>query len=141
MSSIQAAETRADPADFYAQFSNAAAGAGKDIQEFMRMMRDERAKEIFDQVKKSKEADGEGIEVWRVTEHEEWLDVKKEVKAEELNEEGEEPGDGVGNQPENRKKVVGGFRAAHPAIEVDLAEIVTVNSPIRAGLVAVADAL
>ena len=125
--SIHAAETTADPAEFYAQFSNAAAGAGKDIQEFMWMMRDERAKEVFDQVKKSRDADGEGIEVWRVTEHEDWLDVKKEVKIEELDNEGDGPEQGAGHQPEDRKMIVESFQAAHPAIEVDHGEIITVR--------------
>ena len=94
----------------------------------MRMMRDEHANEVFDQVKRSKGADGEGIEVWRVTEHEDWLDVKKEIKGEDIDTEGDELGQGTDPQPEDRKKVVESFRAAHPAIEVDLAGNITVGS-------------
>ena len=91
-------------------------------------MRDERAKELFEDVRKSREADGEGIEGWRVTEHEDWLDVKKEVKGEELDGDVGEPEQTDGGQPEDRGKIVENFRAAHPGIEIDLADVVTVGS-------------
>ena len=97
----------------------------------MHMMRDERAKEVFEQVKKSREADGEGIEGWRVTEHEDWLDVKTEVKVEELGSDIEEPEQTVGDQPEDRGKIVESFRVAHPGIEVNLADVIMVGILVR----------
>jgi len=69
--------------------------------------------------------------VWRVTEHEDWLDAKKDIKADELNKEGEELDQGNGNQPEDRQKVVEGFRAEHSAIDVDLSDVIKVSYTIQ----------
>ena len=91
------------------------------------MMRDERAREMFEQVRKSREGDGEKIEGWRVTEHEDWLDVKRELKMEELDGDVDEPLRVDVAQPEDPVKVVESFRTAHPDIEVDLADVTKVS--------------
>ena len=95
------------------------------------MMSDEQAKEIFGQVRKSKEADGEGIEGWKVTEHEDWLDVRKEVKAEELASDVEEPQRVDGGRPEDREKIIESFRATHSGVEVDLSDPIMARSVLH----------
>lgn len=126
VTSIQLATSTLEPAEFYAQFAYAATAAGKDIKEFMHMMSDNRAKEIFEQINKSREADGEGIDGWRVTEHEDWLDIKK-VPKDEVDSDEDMEGQGNPIKVEGREKVVAAFRAAHPDIEVLLRDLVTVS--------------
>ena len=91
------------------------------------MMGNDWAKEVFEQVKKSREADGEAIEGWRVTEHEDWLDVKKEAKDEEMDGAEEMEEHRTEGHTEDRERVVEAFRTAHPEIGVHLGDVVTVS--------------
>ena len=93
------------------------------------MMRDERATEVWEMVRKSREeGGGDGVEVWRVGEHEGWLDVGGVVKGEE--EAGEEKETG-GMAEEEREKVVEAFRREHGGWEVEVGvEGVTVSSSL-----------
>lgn len=127
VTSLQIAEITPDPAELYAQFSYAATTAGKDIKDFMLMMGDTRAKDLFEQINKSREEDREGIGGWRVTEHEDWLDTKVELKGEMFNDEdGKEQGSGF--SAGDREKIVEAFKMVHPSIEVALGDVITVSA-------------
>ena len=89
----------------------------------MQMMGDERSKEVLEHAKQSKEGDEEGIEGWRITEHGDWLDVKKE-EAQDVEMREDEPieeqaADGGGEDP---MKVMKKFKEGHPGIEVIVKE-------------------
>ena len=91
------------------------------------MMGDNRAKNLFEQINKSREKDGEGIGGWRVTEHENWLDTKVEPKGEMFNDEDVKE-QGGGPSAEDREKIVEAFNLVHPGIEVALGDAITVSA-------------
>lgn len=107
----------------YSNFSHAALGAGQDIKELKELIEAERSREVFEKAKESREKDPEGITGWRVTEHDGWMNVKKEDDNEGL---GVEPLDeqvdentGTGER-EDMFKVLATFTEAHPGIEASL---------------------
>lgn len=92
----------------------------------MRMMGDEQAKQLFDQVRQSRESNEEGITGWMVTEHEDWLDVNKAVKRDRSGEKREETVQR--DVVQDPSKIVEDFKAAHPDVEVTLGDVIKVGA-------------
>lgn len=65
------------PEELYSGFTTQAEAANNDIREFIKLLKDERTKQAFEQVKSSRERDSENIKAWRFTEHANWLTIPK----------------------------------------------------------------
>lgn len=112
------------PDQLHSNFAQAANGAAQGIKRFTQMVEDSRTKEVMDKAKESRMKDGESITAWKVTEHEDWLDVKMEDgndSAEIEEEEGAaEASDGPNIKDVNA--VLEKFRSIHVSIEALLDE-------------------
>lgn len=64
------------PDHLYHRFSQAALLGGKDIKDFTSLLRDARSQQVFDRARDSKAKSIDGIEGWKVTEHEDWLNAR-----------------------------------------------------------------
>ncbi|CAL8581366.1 hypothetical protein XPA_007065 [Xanthoria parietina] len=64
------------PEDLYNDFARNVNRTQADVQELTRLVRSERSKEIFERAAESRAQNGGDIRGWRVTEHEDWLDVR-----------------------------------------------------------------
>jgi len=64
------------PDQLYYNFSQAALSGGKDIKDFTSLLRDAKFQHVFDLTRDSKAKSIEGIECWKVTEHEDWLNAR-----------------------------------------------------------------
>lgn len=85
---------------------------------FQNLMKDPRSKAILDQAQKSRGESSDGITVWRVTDHPDWLEVEKEASLKHSPNEMEE-----GNKDENAVKeddyraALKIFEANHPTVK------------------------
>jgi len=80
----------AQPDLLHAYFTQAAKSAAKDLKDFKQLMDDVRSKDALEQARASRARDNEGISGWLVTEHDDWLDVKKEDSNDDLDMAGNE---------------------------------------------------
>ncbi|KAL8804853.1 MAG: hypothetical protein Q9182_002347 [Xanthomendoza sp. 2 TL-2023] len=67
---------QASPEELYMSFASNATTIKSDIQDFTRLVHDDGSKELFRKAAESRLQNSEDIRGWRVTEHEEWLDVR-----------------------------------------------------------------
>lgn len=115
----------ATPDLLHSNFSRAAIGAAQDIKSFTQLMEDGRSTEVIEMANESRAKNGEGIVGWKVTEYEDWLDVKKEDACGGTNVEKEalsmiEAGSGPG--VEELRAGLDRFRQIHAGIEASLDE-------------------
>ncbi|KAK2628484.1 hypothetical protein QTJ16_001587 [Diplocarpon rosae] len=61
------------PEALFRGFSDSANLANQEVQEFRRLMTDEKSVEVMEQARRSRAANPRGIKPWRVTEHSDWL--------------------------------------------------------------------
>ncbi|PBP17570.1 hypothetical protein BUE80_DR011685 [Diplocarpon rosae] len=61
------------PESLFRGFSDSANIANQEVQEFRRLMTDQKSVEVMEQARKSRAANPKGIKPWRVTEHPDWL--------------------------------------------------------------------
>ena len=111
------------PDQLHSNFSQAANGAAQAIKHFTHLVEDSRTKEIMEKAKDSRTKNGEGITSWKVTEHEDWLDVKQEDGNGHVDKEEEaaaEAGDGPSVKDVNA--TLEKFRSAHAGVEASLDE-------------------
>ncbi|MCJ1467629.1 hypothetical protein MMC07_006254 [Pseudocyphellaria aurata] len=66
---------KSSPEALYGNFSRAATGAFKDIEEFSGIIDDPRNRSILERARISRAENSEGITGWKVTEHKNWLDM------------------------------------------------------------------
>ncbi|KAL8813565.1 MAG: hypothetical protein Q9200_000174 [Gallowayella weberi] len=67
---------KSSPEELYMSFASNATTIKSDIQDFTRLVHDDGSKELFRKAAESRLQNSEDIRGWRVTEHEEWLDVR-----------------------------------------------------------------
>lgn len=72
------------PEQLHSHFAQAATGAAQDIKSFAQTMEDARSKDVMEKARESRTNNPEEISAWLVTEHEDWLDVKKEGASEDI---------------------------------------------------------
>ena len=65
------------PEQLYTRFTVQAETANDDIRDFIKLLKDDRTKNAFEQVKSSRGRDGENIKAWRFSEHANWLTIPK----------------------------------------------------------------
>lgn len=88
---------------------------------FQNLMKDPRNKAILAQAQKSRGQSSDGITVWRVTDHPDWLEVEKEASLKDSPIEMEE-----GNKDENAAKeedyraALRKFEANHPTLKASI---------------------
>lgn len=88
---------------------------------FQNLMKDPRSKEILDQAQKSRGGSSDGITVWRVTDHPNWLDVEKEASLKQSPNEIEEGNNGANAVKEEDYRVaLKIFEANHPAVKASI---------------------
>ncbi|OWP02606.1 hypothetical protein B2J93_6439 [Marssonina coronariae] len=64
---------QSSPEALFRNFSDSANMANQEVQEFRRLMTDEKSIEVMEQARRSRAEDPKGIKPWRVTEHPDWL--------------------------------------------------------------------
>ncbi|KAL8728345.1 MAG: hypothetical protein Q9166_005488 [cf. Caloplaca sp. 2 TL-2023] len=64
------------PEELYNTFATNVTTTKADVQGFARLFRDDESKELFKRAAESRAQNSENIRGWRVTEHEDWLDVR-----------------------------------------------------------------
>ena len=88
---------------------------------FQNIMKDPRSKEILDQAQKSRGESSDGITVWRVTDHPNWLDVEKEASLKQsLNELEDGNNDANAVRDEDYHVALKKFEANHPAVKASI---------------------
>ena len=121
----------ASPDQLHSSFSQAANGAAQAIKHFTQLLEDSRTKEVMERAKESRMDNGEDITGWKVTEHEDWLDVKQEGCSDDDDKEEEGTAEaGDGSSVEDVNTALDEFRSGHVGIETALDEdsrIVTVS--------------
>jgi hypothetical protein len=103
----------------HTQFKEAATGAAKDIQDFKHLMGHPRNKEVLEKAKESRARDPEKITPWLVTEHEDWLDVKKEDNSDDFDMAGndeETKTPDIDTKTEDIKETLDKFEKSHRGI-------------------------
>ena len=111
------------PDQLYSHFSQTAIGAAKDIKSFAQLTEDSKSKEALNKAKESRANDAEGITAWRVSEHADWLDVKKEdaVEDSQVDINNEDIDASAGELTvENMQATLEKFKASYTDIEADL---------------------
>lgn len=110
------------PDQLHSNFSQAANGAAQGIKHFTQLVEDSKTKEVMETAKESRMNNSEGITGWKVTEHEDWLDVKRDDRSDvaDQEEEGAEAGDAPGVKDVN--VALGKFRSGHLGVEASLDE-------------------
>lgn len=112
---------QSSPEELYNDFARNVNKTQADVQEFTRLIRSDKSKEIFERAAESRAQNSGDIRGWRVTEHEDWLDVRGvDVRA-----------DGVirtdSNPPpktsiEGLRAAIEKFKNSHPGIDGSLDE-------------------
>ena len=111
------------PDQLYTHFSQTAIGAAKDIKSFAQLTEDSKSKEALNNAKESRANDAEGITAWRVSEHADWLDIKKEdaVEDSQIDANNEDIDASAGDlSVEDMQATLEKFKASHTDIEADL---------------------
>lgn len=124
------------PGQMHSNFSQAANTAAQAIKHFTQLVEDDRTKEVMQKAKKSRTENNEGITAWQVTEHEDWLDAKKENETEDVDDKDRDLAETEDSPGLNDvKAVLDKFRSSHVGIEVSLDEdsrTVTLSLPLPA---------
>ena len=111
------------PDQLHSNFSQAANGAAQAIKHFTLLVEDSRIKEVMEKAKESRAKDGENITGWKVTEHENWLDVKHEDGNDDFDKEEEGAAEaGVVFRVEDVNTALDKLRSTHTGIEASLNE-------------------
>ena len=113
------------PDQLYSHFSQTAIGAAKDIKSFAQLIEESKSKDALNKAKESRANVAEGISSWRVSEHADWLDVKKEDATEDspIDTNNEELDTSAGDLSlEDMRAILEKFKASHMGIEADLDE-------------------
>ena len=118
------------PDQLHSNFSQAANGAAQSIKHFTQLVEDGKTKEVMEKGKESRMKDGEGITGWKVTEHEDWLNLKQEDGNNDDDDDDDDDGKEeesiveVGDSPsmKNVNLVLDKFRSAHVGVEASLDE-------------------
>ena len=111
------------PDHLHSNFSQAANGAAQAIQNFTQLVEDSKIKKVMEKAKESMEKNGEGITGWKVTEHEDWLDIKADGN-DDVDEDEEITAEiGAGSSMESTNMALDRFRSIHAGIEASLDEI------------------
>lgn len=112
---------KSSPEALYANFSRAAVGAFKDIKDFSKLIEDSRNRDILNRAKESRAESSKGITGWRVTEHNDWLDVQREASPEDSADESEEGSSYVnGSNEEDLRAALKKIEGYHAGIETSL---------------------
>lgn len=124
----------ASPDQLHSSFSRAANGAAQAIKHFTQLVDDSKTKEVIENAKRSRIKNGEGITGWKVTEHEDWLNVRQEEGSDEADKEEEataETGDEISMK--HLDAALDKFRSGHLGLEASLDEdsrTITVSLPM-----------
>ena len=113
------------PDQLHAHFSQTAIGAAKDVKSFAQLIEESKSKDVLVRAKESRANDGEGITAWRVSEHADWLDVKKEDATEDsvMDTNNEELDTSAGDLTlADMQAIFEKFKASHMGVEADLDE-------------------
>lgn len=111
------------PDRLHSHFSQAAVGAAKDIKSFAQLMEQSKSKEVLKKAKESRANDAEGITAWKVSEHADWLDVKKEDASDSFDmgaDDEEVDATAVDMTVENIQATLEKFKESNPDIEESL---------------------
>ena len=111
------------PDQLHSNFSQAANGAAQAVKHFTQLVEDSRTREVIEKAKESRAKNGEGITGWKVTEHDDWLDVKQGDGNDDIDD--EEEGTAVAGDGPSAKDLnaaLDKFRSAHAGVEASLNE-------------------
>lgn len=114
-------EQHPSPEQFYSNFAKATTRAHEDMIAFQNLMQDPRNQAILDQAKKSRRENPDGITVWRVTDHPNWLDVREEASLKHSPNEPEEGNDDRNAvKEEDYRAALKKFEENHPTLKASI---------------------
>ena len=101
-----------------------AAVGTRNLQNFTKLMQDPKNQDVFTRVEESRKQNDQGIMVWLVTQHEDWLDstVVDEVKDLNLDEDKDDNEDGAEGRTVEVGSVLQKFREEHPSVQISVQE-------------------
>ncbi|KAM0800015.1 hypothetical protein BDR22DRAFT_274103 [Usnea florida] len=108
------------PDHLHSNFSQAANSAAQAIQNFTQLVEDSKTKKVMEKAKESMEKNGEGITGWKVTEHEDWLDIKVDGNDDVDEDEQVTAEFGDGSSMESTNMALDRFRSVHAGIDASL---------------------
>lgn len=113
------------PENLYTVFANNVTTIRSDVKAFANALKDERYHEILKKAQESRTQRDDNIRGWRVTEHEDWLDVHNVDSPPKLGTDGTKGSDlslaqGITFDSERLPAVVEEFRKSNPSLEVSL---------------------
>lgn len=114
-------EQHPSPEQFYLDFAKTATQAHGDMVAFQNLMKDPRSKAILDRAQKSRGESSDGITIWRVNDHPDWLDMEKEASLKySPNEMEEGNNDANAVKEEDYRAALEKFEANHPAVKASI---------------------
>lgn len=100
------------------EFSQAATETVKDLKDFTRILESERTRELLGSAKESRTGNPESIAGWMATEHEDWLDLRREDSLSvSVSEETETLPIEIEYNEEIARKILSNFQNSHIGIE------------------------
>ncbi|KAI4106899.1 MAG: hypothetical protein LQ339_002871 [Xanthoria mediterranea] len=131
---------QSSPEELYNDFARNVNRTQADVQELTRLVRSERSKEIFERAAESRAQNSGDIRGWRVTEHEDWLDVRGPDVPTDVNAVGT-TGPNSDSSPrtsiEDLRAAIEQFKNNHPGINSSLDETsktMMINLPPPGGI-------
>ncbi|KAL8943989.1 MAG: hypothetical protein Q9216_000698 [Gyalolechia sp. 2 TL-2023] len=128
------------PGDLYAIFASNVTTIRSDVKDFANVFRGGKCQEILAKARESRTQCNEDIRGWRVTEHEDWLDVHhvdspRKFGADEAKGSDPDAVQRIAVSPERLRMLVEAFQTSNPDIDVSLDEdtrLIKVSLPPQA---------
>lgn len=117
---------QSSPEELYNDFARNVTRTQTDVQEFTRLIRSDKSKEIFERAAESRAQNSGDIRGWRVTEHEDWLDVRgvdvpRDVRADGTT--GPNSNSSPRTSIEDLRAAMEQFQNSHPGVDSSLDEV------------------
>lgn len=106
------------PKSLYFNFSQIATSSAKEIENFANLIQADTSQEVFNRAKESQAESPEGITWWKVTEHDDWLNVQQEKYPQDLTLPMKEDTIPNNYEVENVKNVLENFQKGKDYIEL-----------------------
>ncbi|KAI4144760.1 MAG: hypothetical protein L6R39_004044 [Caloplaca ligustica] len=115
------------PEDLYNNFAANVTAIRSDVKNFSESFRDDEYRELLKKAEDIRAQSSEDIPAWRVTEHEDWLDVRNvaslmDIAADERNGADSDVNEKAITEPGYLRAAIGKFRKDNPSIEASLDE-------------------
>ena len=110
----------ATPEDLYSAFAQKVTSTGKDLRAFTDAYDDPTYREYLKTAQESKTTDADGIRPWLISEHPDWMEIKKEEVEEDMNRMSGKSGvSGTASVPQDVQQMLEHFRERYEGIHIN----------------------